>query len=102
MTALTVVLMFGMLTVSAVLVIRLSVWPPGHGASAAGAAGGLAAPPPVAAAEIVLPEGARVEALGRAGPELMVLTREADGGARLRVFDAETGAPRSVTAIRRE
>lgn len=90
-TALIVVLIGGVVTVVTTLVIRL------------GALTGPVGPlPPVSAEALLLPEGAEVLSLGRGPGEVLVLTRDADGEERLRAFDAETGAERSVTAVRRE
>ena len=92
-TTLMVVLIGGMITVTAALVIRLGI------------GGGTEAPAPLApvsAEALTLPEGAEIRALGRGPGEVLILTRDAEGTERLRVFDAASGAQRSVTPVRRE
>ncbi len=84
------VLILGMVAVSAAIVIGLGRL------SSGGEAAGLA---PVAAAEIALPEGHAVLALGRSGGEVLILTRGPDGAETLRAIDAETGRLRSTTPI---
>ena len=88
-----IVLIMGMITVAGALVIRLGLGGP------EAAAPGL--PAPVAADGISLPEGAEIRAIGRAGGEILVVTRDAAGAEHLRAFDAATGAQRSVTPVRR-
>lgn len=90
-----IVLIAGMITVSAALVIRLGLGGPTTPAPAA-------LGEPVAAGALTLPVGARIRAVGRAPGEVLLVTQGADGAEHLRAFDAATGAPRSVTEIRRE
>jgi hypothetical protein len=92
-STLMVVLIAGMITVAAALVIRLGIGPGTEPRAP------LA---PVSAEALTLPEGAEIRALGRGPGEVLVVTRDADGAERLRVLDAATGAERSVTPIRRE
>lgn len=87
-TVLTLVLIGGIVIITAVIVIRL------------GAAGEQAKP--VAAAEIGLPAGATVITTGRGEGTVLFLLRDAAGAERLHVFDAVTGAALSVTDIARE
>jgi molybdopterin-binding protein len=92
-TTLMVVLIAGMITVTAALVIRLGI------------GGGTEMPAtlaPVSADSLTLPAGAEIRALGRGPGEVLVLTRDADGAERLRILDAASGAVRSVTPVRRE
>jgi len=92
-TALIVVLILGVITVAATLVIRL------------GQVEGSRAPvppAPIAAERLSLPEGETALALGRSAGELLVWTRDEAGRERLRSFSAETGAVRSVTLIERQ
>ena len=90
-TALTVVLIGGMVVVAVTMVLRL------------GALGGSgSAPTPVRAAQFPLPQGAEVVSLGRGPNEVLILTRDAAGAETLRVFDAGSGAQISATPITRE
>lgn len=91
-TALLVVLIVGMVVVSGALVSRL-------GALMGGGAAPVA--PGALPDAIALPPGAEIVALGRAGRELLVVTREADGTERIRAFDAATGAAGPVTRVER-
>lgn len=97
-SALILVLIAGVVVIAATIVIRLG----GLGSIGEGAqdAAGLAAP--VGADSLALPAGAEIRAIGRAGGEILIVTRGPDGTEALRAFDAATGAVRSVTAIRRE
>lgn len=90
-SALIFVLIAGVVTVAATLVIRLG---------AVGQPAGTLAP--VTAAGIALPDGEDIVALGRGPGEIMVLTRDAAGAEHLRIFDATTGEERSVTAVARD
>ena len=92
-TTLMVVLIFGMLAIVAVFVIRLG----GIGQNLADS--GLAAP--ISAEAFALPAGEEVTALGRAGNQVLMLTRDAAGEERLRSFDAATGAAISESSIAR-
>ncbi len=86
-----VVLIGGMVVVAVTMVLRL------------GALGGSdSAPAPVSAAEFALPEGAEVVSVGRGPGEVLILTRDPAGAETLRVFDAQTGAEKSATAVARE
>ena len=82
-TTLTVVLIAGVLTVSVVLVIKLT----GGGID-------LVAPGPPGLPETVLvPEGARIVAVGRGAPGEVLVVLEGPGEARsLRSYDTATGA----------
>ncbi|GMG81815.1 hypothetical protein LNKW23_10280 [Paralimibaculum aggregatum] len=102
------VLILGTITVSGALVMRLGMIGPGAAPEPAAGAGGAAAVAPpamdpvaVAAEALALPEGERVVAVGRAGPELLLVTEDASGTERLRGYDAATGAARSVTRLER-
>ncbi|MEL6218973.1 MAG: DUF6476 family protein [Pseudomonadota bacterium] len=90
-STLMVALIVGILSVAAVLVIRL---------------GGLSptAPKliPITAERFALPAGAEVQGLGRAGGEVLILLRLADGRERLHAYDAESGALLSNSAIERD
>jgi hypothetical protein len=89
-TALIVVLIGGMITVAATLVIRIGE---------IGEDGPLR---PVTAEALTLPRGAQVAALGRAGDEILVLSVDADGVERLRGYSAQDGALVWETAVRRD
>ncbi len=81
---LTITLILGVITVVALLVIRLSA----------------VGPAPVALpAEITLPAGERAEAVTLGQSWIAVVTVDAAGKERIRVLDRATGAPRSVTEI---
>ena len=87
-TALTLVLILGMITIAATLVLRISRTP--------------ASPTVAVAAErVVLPAGERVTASGVAEGMLMLVTRDAAGVERLRLYDSATGEPRQVVTIAR-
>lgn len=83
--ALTVTLIVGVITIVALLVIRLAAFAP-------------AAPPDLPAA-IALPadEGARAVTFGRGW--IAVVTEDAAGVERIRLFDAATGASRAEVVI---
>jgi hypothetical protein len=87
--ALIFVLIAGVVTVAATLVIRLGAIGPAEVA-------------PIAAETLALPPGEAITAIGRAGGEVLVTTRDDAGAERLRAFDAATGAERSVTTIVRD
>lgn len=92
-SALMVALILGILSVAAVLVIRLGgVSPAPFGVD----------PTPVSAAALSLPGDAEVLAIGRAGVEILVLLRWPDGAERLHAYDARTGALRSATMVERD
>lgn len=93
-STLMVALILGILSVAAVLVIRLGGIAP--------AAAPVPELTPIAADALRLPAGAEVQAIGRAGGEILVLSRDSDGVERLRAFDAESGAARSVTEVVRD
>ncbi|TPE52214.1 DUF6476 family protein [Amaricoccus solimangrovi] len=82
-TTLTITLILGVITVVALLVIRLAQM----------------TPPPPLPATIALPAGERATALTRGAGWVAVVTVDAGGRERIRVIDAETGAPRGVTEI---
>jgi len=92
-TALIVVLIIGMITVSAALVIRLGSF---------GAAGGGGLPGPVSAGAIRLPAGVEIGAVGRSGRDILVVTRGPGGAEHLRLFDGATGRELSATPILRD
>lgn len=87
-SALIFVLIAGVVTVAATLVIRLGALGP--------------AATPIAAERLVLPAGEAITAVGQGGAQVLLTTRDAAGAERLRAFDAATGAERSVTRIERE
>jgi hypothetical protein len=88
-TALTLVLILGMITIAVTLVLRISRTP---------------APPAltVTAERVVLPAGERVTASGVAEGILMLVTQDTAGVERLRLYDSATGEPRQVVTIARE
>ncbi len=89
--SLMVVLIGGMVVVAVAMVLRLGLLE-----------GSESAPAPVSAAEFALPEGAEVVSVGRGPGEVLILTREPSGAETLRIFDADSGAEKSATPIRRE
>ncbi|MEM6547699.1 MAG: DUF6476 family protein [Pseudomonadota bacterium] len=91
-TVLMVVMILAVITVAVTLVIRLSAFGGSHARDLG----------PVTAAEIALPVGETAMALGRGPGELLVMTRDALGQERLRVFDARSGAALSTTGVVRE
>ncbi|MEM7271127.1 MAG: DUF6476 family protein [Pseudomonadota bacterium] len=87
-SALTMVLILGMIAVAAALIWRISSEP------TRGAA--------VSVESVTLPTGEAITASG-AGPEaLSFITRDGAGVERMRLFDPETGAPTGVVEIRRD
>lgn len=96
MSALLVVLIVGVVTIAATVVIRL-------GDLKIEPAAPLAAP--ITAERLDLPRDARVVALGRAGAqtgaEILILIEMADGREVLRSYDSDDGALRSETVITR-
>lgn len=87
MTALTAVLILGMVVIAGTVAWRL--------------AGPLSGAVPVTAEALVLPEGAEVLALGGAGAELSVLIRAPGGEERLLIYRRADGALISATPVRR-
>ncbi|MEM7507591.1 MAG: DUF6476 family protein [Pseudomonadota bacterium] len=92
-TTLMVVLILGMVSIVAVLVIRLG-----------GFGGGGVSPAiqPIDATAFEMPLGAEVTALGRGSNMVLVWLRLPDGAEVLHEYDAATGTLRSATPIRRE
>lgn len=83
-TLLTVTLILGVITIVALLVIRLS---------------SVGAPPALPGA-IALPAGERAEAVTIGTGWVAVVTVDGAGRERIRVLDRDTGAERAVTEIR--
>lgn len=85
--ALTAILALGMVVIAGTVAWRL--W--------------TAAPParPVAAESLAIPAGATITAVGASSAEILVTTRGAEGGERLRVYRRRDGALLSVTPIAR-
>ncbi len=83
MTALTVTLILGVITIVGLLVIRLS----------------RLAPPPPLPATVQLPAGEKAMAMTLGSDWLGVVTIDAAGTERIRVLDRETGAERGLTLI---
>lgn len=82
-TALTVTLILGVITIVGLLVIRLS----------------RLTPPPPLPASVALPAGETAEALTLGSDWLAVVTRDRQGTERIRLLDRATGAERSVTLV---
>lgn len=87
-SALTIVLIFGMVAVAGTLIWRISSEP---GAAA----------PLVTADEITLPAGEIVTSVGATEAALSFMTKDADDTERLRVFDPATGEETGVLEIKR-
>jgi len=83
-TLLTATLIVGVITVVALLVIRLSA---------------LQRPPLALPPEVALPAGETARAVTRGDGWLAVVTTDAAGRERIRVLDRATGAERAVTEI---
>ena len=88
-SALIFVLIAGVVTVAATLVIRLGAIEPANA-------------PPIAAERLRLPAGEMIVAMGQGGGRVLIATRDAEGVERLRAFDADSGAESSVTLIERD
>jgi hypothetical protein len=84
-TALTATLILGMITVVVLLVVRLSALQP--------------APPPALPDALALPPGETAQAVTLCAGWVAVVTLDAAGAERIRVFDATTGAERAAVAI---
>lgn len=87
-SALTFVLIFGMMAVAATLIWRIS--------SETGAAAPL-----ITAEEVTLPAAETVTSVGATENALSFVTKDAKGVERLRVFDPATGQEASVLVIKR-
>ncbi|MGF1501681.1 MAG: DUF6476 family protein [Paracoccaceae bacterium] len=89
-STLLVVMICAMLAIATVIVTALASGPPGFAGMA------------IEADAVRLPAGERVVAVGRGSGEVLAVTEDAAGVERIRAFDAETGAQRSVTRIDRD
>lgn len=89
-TALTAVLMFGVLAVAATLVIRIAMEPGPSPLSAVGAE------------RVALPAGETVIASGAGPSALTLVTRDAEGRERLRLYRPDTGALIDTVNIARD
>jgi hypothetical protein len=89
-TGLTIVLIVGVLAIAATIVIRL-----GFGVGEAVSGG------PVRAERFELPAAAEIVAVGRGPGTVLFVLREPDGAEALHVFDGESGARESRSAITR-
>ena len=89
-SALTAVLMIGVLAVAVTLVIRIASEP------------GARAIAKVTAEEVSIPADAKVIAVGATASSLTVAIRDGEGGEAVLVFHPETGALISRTAINRD
>lgn len=83
-------LIFGVLTIAATLVIRIMMESPPEREVAT-----------IAADEIVLPKGEEITAVGATPNALTVVTRDAAGMERIRVFHPESGAELSDMMVER-
>jgi hypothetical protein len=91
-TLLTATIIVGLAVVAGAMVLRLVRDP-----------APAPVPPDAAAAErLVVPAGETITAAGAAPGALMLVTRDADGAERLRLYDAATGALTRVVAIARQ
>lgn len=88
-TILTVTLTVGVLSIVAVLIVRIALEP------ASTRITHFEAP------AVTLPAGETVTATGATSAALTFLTRDESGVERLRVFDPGTGDPRGVVEVRR-
>lgn len=82
-TALTITLIVGVITIVGLLVIRLS----------------RVTPPPELPASVALPAGESARAMTLGEGWVAVVTVDRAGAERIRVIDAETGAERGLTEI---
>lgn len=88
-TALTLVLIVGVIIIAGALVIRITQ-PQWVGQE------------PITANRLAVPAGERITATGTARGALTLVTVDADGVERLRLYDAETGAAQQTILIERE
>lgn len=88
---LTLVLIFGMLTIVGLLVMQLGRIEPAP-----------AAPGPVSAERLTLPAGEAITAIGGTNGQVLIVTEDASGQERLHSFDAESGALQATSLITRE
>jgi len=86
-SALTIVLIFGMITVAATLIWRIS--------SEDGGA------PAIDADQVTLPAGEVITAVGATEDALTFVTKDAEGVERMRVFDPATGGEIGVLGVER-
>lgn len=86
---LTATLIVGVLTIAATLVIRILMEPERAPIARIGAA------------EVSLPAGEEIIAVGATASALSIATRDGEGRERIRVFHPETGAPEGEIAIDR-
>lgn len=89
-TTLTVTLIIGVLTIVAALVIRLAQAP------------ARVAVTEIPAESVTLPTGEAITAVGATSSSLAIVTKNAAGLERLRVFSPETGEPVGAVEILRE
>ena len=89
-TALTAVLMLGMLAVAVALIIRISMEPAAKPLSSVGAEA------------VTLPAGETITAVGTTAAAVTVATTDAGGAERLRMFDPRTGAEIGVVDVKRD
>ncbi len=87
-SALTIVLIFGMMAVAATLIWRISSEPG-------------ATPPLITAKDVTLPGGETVTSVGATENALSFVTKDADGVERLRVFNPATGEEAGVLVLKR-
>ena len=89
-TILILVLIGGVVTVVAALVINLS------------ALTGIEQAGTITAERLSLPEGEEIVTVGEGRGRVLVVTRDADGAERLHAIDVASGARQSTTRIERE
>ena len=87
-TALTVVLILGVLAIAATIVMRLGL--------------GLGGAGPIVAERFALPSGMEIIAVGRGEGIVLFVLRAPDGAETLRAFDDRTGEPAGASAITRD
>lgn len=87
-SALTIVLIFGMIAVAVTLIWRISSEPG-------------AATPVVTAEDVTLPRGETVTSVSATESALSFVTKDAEGVERVRIFEPDTGKETGVLVIKR-
>lgn len=93
-SGLTLASIIAVLAIAATVFIRLGLAPQAPEA--------MMPPSAVTAGALSLPADERITVIGQSGGVIIAVTEDGTGALRLRRWDGETGALRSVTTIRRE